>query len=115
MNLKNIFKNIIKVSPSAELESKIFPSVSEATWTLGWRIIIKGDNSHTISRKYECVPDSLRDKVLTEVSETVHRMHDALEVAYKENKQFVNLEGIVIRVDDVKRIETFFDSKQHKI
>lgn len=74
----------------------------EPTYTIGWEIYTKDGTIQT--RKYDNVSNAERKSVSIIIDEETKEMHKALNKAAKEETEFVNLQGNIVRLNDVLRI-----------
>lgn len=95
----NWLKSLFSVKNDAAVDDTIaYPT----TYTVGWEIYTKDGTIQ--SRKYENVPHDQRDNIAANVEKETDEMSKILNEASKQDIEFVNLQGNILRLSDVIRI-----------
>ena len=100
--IKKLFNR--KAENADKLEPMVdkFEPVYETTYTVGWEIYNKDGCIQT--RKYDNVSSENRNDITKLVEAEANEMHDILNKAAKEETEFVNLQGNILRLSDVCKI-----------
>ena len=72
------------------------------TYTIGWEIHTKSGSIHT--RKYDDVSFEQRTEIIELMEKETEDMQYILNKATKEQTEFVNLQGNVLRLSDITKV-----------
>jgi hypothetical protein len=80
----------------------ICPAVPAPTYTIGWSIYTKYGAIH--SRQYEDVSFTEKIEIIELIKKETEDMQTILNKATKEQIEFVNLHGNVLRLSDITKV-----------